>query len=441
MSATSTLTKPASSLQSPLRHGRSPASQNAPRPAAAVRHVQVPRYIQGICYLWTMVCTSSNIKVEFVPYIDWITCLALFVWLSRYAKADRLLPKFLLIGAVLFAGFTAERYLDAGVWAGKLAVIFLFLASFQQVPELARVAFRAFIAAIYVNVLLIALSMIGVPGVSEVVGAYGRRATILNYPGSLWHTSLGATFYFSYLLSCAATFSVRTCLGLIACLTVMWCDGSRTGFLLLLCIPAMLTLVLFIESRISAVWPAVFGLFVLTMFLLSLFNADDQSAIGRFLPMLKGGADTTGMLTTIDSTRFDMLQYALDLISAHPIAGNGIGAASIETNVPGMERMVVHNGYLQAWADLGLVGLLAYIAVVGAWIPSTGLYLSIIQRRSDPFERAFYYNALFMLFCFNVCLLFHPLSYEWSEWIQFVIPFAALTSMVARSPARRPAHA
>jgi len=405
------------------------APRPAPKQAPGAVHERAPQHVRVFIYVWAFICMSTNIKVAYVPYIDWIVSGLLLLTLLRYLRPGVVGFQALLLGMIVYSGLAIDATTTALVWAGKLLIIFSFMAALRSIPELSRVAFKACICAVICNLLLIVLAKLGLPGLSEIVGARGRHATLLNYPGSLWHTGLACLFYFSYLVTAPKGLTFTNLMGLGACLAVMCFDGSRTGFLLLFALPVVLVLVLTIEGRMSAVWLLFLGIAVGGGAIISLCDFDEETTIARLLPILQSRGDTSGMLASIDHTRYDMIRHALELIAEHPIVGNGLRAATLATTIDAAELMAVHNAYLQCWADLGAIGLIGLIGVLTPWWRHVPYLLRAIRTSSSPRQRAYFYNAIFLLFAFNFCLLFHPLSVEWSEWILFVVPLTALEEL------------
>ncbi|GEM84439.1 hypothetical protein MHY01S_26050 [Meiothermus hypogaeus NBRC 106114] len=134
-----------------------------------------------------------------------------------------------------------------------------------------------------------------------------------------------------------------------------------------------------------------------------------------------------------DHTRYEMLQAAQAQIRQNPLWGIGIGNTRVDTN-EGL--MVVHNAYLQVWADLGIMGLIAYVGLVLGWLIWLPSFFRCVHWRVDPIERGLYYNAVFMLFFYAFSGLFHPISTEWSEWISFILPYALFAQVFSKDEVR-----
>jgi len=91
------------------------------------------------------------------------------------------------------------------------------------------------------------------------------------------------------------------------------------------------------------------------------------------------------------------------------------------------------------WADLGLLGLVAYVWLVWGWLWWAPRVLERIRCSADPEWRAIHYNALFLLLFYALAAFFHPLSTEWSEWVIFIIPYALVWNLAR--PDRIPSSA
>jgi O-antigen ligase len=111
----------------------------------------------------------------------------------------------------------------------------------------------------------------------------------------------------------------------------------------------------------------------------------------------------------------------------------GTGFLSTRTETPA-GPMVVHNTYLQVWADLGLLGVVSYVWLVFGWMAWLPKALRRIRALSDDQQRAIYYNAIFLLFVFDLTGFLHPLSTEWAQWIPFLVPYSLLWHLVGREP-------
>ena len=123
----------------------------------------------------------------------------------------------------------------------------------------------------------------------------------------------------------------------------------------------------------------------------------------RALYLLGGGAVTLGLLgwmwwspaNTLRALGFGRLtawSIAIEAIREHPISGVGLGAfrglaPALQVNVPEpiLPLPHAHNVFLQAALDVGLPGLAAYLALLGA---ATYMTWQVLRHDEDREERA-----------------------------------------------------
>jgi O-antigen ligase len=132
------------------------------------------------------------------------------------------------------------------------------------------------------------------------------------------------------------------------------------------------------------------------------------------------------------------LLEALDAIAEHPLVGGGLGSTvSIDIG----KASVVHNAYLQSWADLGPLAAVSFLALSLGWMRSLPRALRRLRALRSPHERALYYGAVCGLFLFCGLSFFHPLSVQISVWAFFVIPAALYAQLLGPRAALRPGDA
>jgi hypothetical protein len=396
-----------------------------------------PTFVKAIIFAWVLVVGSENIKVEFLPYADWLATIPALVCLLRYGRPKVTLPQVVFLTTIAIGGFIGGDIAHALVWCVKLAVIFLCTSCLVTAPGLPDVAFRALIALLACNFLMLVLGLLGVSALSEMMGAQERYGTVLSHPGALWHVGIFPLAYFTCLALRGGKWFLWALPGVVACLTLIWLDGSRTAWILVAGFCAVP-----LVSFLKRVPYLVCGLIILALSLLPVLRAlevSQESSLYRMVQLFQDTSSWTESLETWDSSRYEMTRRSLDLIGAAPLLGNGFHAATIRVD-EGVEidqdTMVVHNAYLQLWADFGLAGFLSFFGVIWGWAPAAkNAYRDSAVRGIE--DRAKQVNALFMLVAFGVALLFHPVSTAWSDWILFAVPLA----MVARSPGREPCPA
>jgi O-antigen ligase len=263
-----------------------------------------------------------------------------------------------------------------------------------------------------------------------------RWGTLLNYPGSLWRVAITVWVFAAYLLVRRRSLAS---VGLLAASSVLvYADGARTGILILLAGAVYLVFVIAAEAdrlrRALIVCGAGIALLALAVTFSGIVSAEPDSkpeGVLERVAQLSGSVEEGRYegLETADVIRYQMLQDVVAAIRNHPLLGTGIETTMTETFVG---PMPVHMMYLQVWADLGIVGLVAYVWLLWGWIASMPAAMRAIRLLSDPSERAVYYNALFLLLMYGLIGFFHPLSTEWSEWIVFVVPYALVCELMHR---------
>jgi O-antigen ligase len=117
-------------------------------------------------------------------------------------------------------------------------------------------------------------------------------------------------------------------------------------------------------------------------------------SVGGWFAVSPGSWDRVSSFSDGGSGRTDIWTVALHMAEDHPIVGVGLGqfpvvspdylalrGAFARGDLLISQRIVVHNLYLQSWAETGLVGLLLYLTVAAA-------SLLAAYRAARNFERA-----------------------------------------------------
>jgi len=120
-------------------------------------------------------------------------------------------------------------------------------------------------------------------------------------------------------------------------------------------------------------------------------------------------------LTSGDSTRMGMLAHGIrSAISNFPLGG-GLGSTTADDHGT---QVHIHMTYLQLLSDLGLIGILAYLAI---------FLLSVLWFfRIEKETRASVLPALAIVFVYLAQGCFAPLSNEITEWFPVVLAFSVL---------------
>jgi O-antigen ligase len=172
----------------------------------------------------------------------------------------------------------------------------------------------------------------------------------------------------------ALTGSRRVRLLYAACALILFCGVmvtfSRAGFITLAAVSGVM-LWKFGRGRRSSLSLATLVAFVL---LFSVFSGAYRS---RLMTIFDPNSDASGSA----QQRADLLERGLDLSLRHPIVGLGMGNFHIYS----IREKVAHNGYVETAAELGMIGLLAYLIIILA--PLRGL-AKIERERVKPGARA-----------------------------------------------------
>lgn len=401
------------------------------------------KWVACVVVAWTAVVLGADLKVSVASYFHWIVSAAALLLvapcllpLGTTRPFPARLPAALFVGAICLPALYGANLGYSMAEAGKLFVILLCaMPLFVTRTQLALSAFLGFMVAVCLNALLLLGGLAGF-GSAEIM-ALDRWGTILNYPGSLWRVAITAWLFAAYLVIVRRSLPG---LALLAASTLgVFMDGARTALFLLALGVLFLIFVLSAEAG-RAKRSLILGVSGLCCVVVALAVADLWSGQAGLQP--EGAAERMGQvansyheagfdgLEVADAIRFQMLADVSDAIRSHPLLGSGILTTTSETIVG---PMVIHMTYLQVWADLGLLGLIAYGWLVWGWILWLPATFARITRMADPMERAIYYNAIFLLIVYGLTGFFHPLSTEWSEWIVFVVPYALFWKIARRS--------
>jgi hypothetical protein len=399
---------------------------------------------------WVVLVTSADLK-QIVPYVHWYGTIAL-VLLTGTALSRALwsgmrfcfVTGSLLVLAIGAAGLGSADPVYELLEAGKLGVILLVVLPLltSGLPATAA-AFRGVRIAVYVNVVLAFAGALGYGALGGLM-APGRFGTILNTPGSLWRVGVlalaGSVLRFS-----SGRAKPRDLPLLLGSLVLLLLDGSRTAFVILTCGGAALVIALVRRSvsragrgRPLAIMAAVACLAPMLLVLSAgsgmFFESGEVGLVRRGLTVVQaivtGNSDD---IDRVDSARSQMNRDVIAAIADHPVLGNGMGTTrSAATAGP----VVIHNAYLQMWADVGLLGFLSFSALTLGSIP---VLCARYRRRAgaDPERRVLFYNGMFLLACWGVAALLHPVSTELSEWIMFILGYSSVV-VAGTAPALRP---
>jgi O-antigen ligase len=200
----------------------------------------------------------------------------------------------------------------------------------------------------------------------------------------------------------------------LACATVLAMavvlTFSRGGFLGLIAMVVVLLWKLLRRNGAATILAAALmgGVFLVAM---------PSGYSSRLTSIFDSESDPTGSV----QARRDLLQRAASVAASHPIVGVGMGNFHIYS----IREQKAHNSYLEIAAELGLIGLIAYLAMLFAPLRS----LRRIERDSihnasgqsinghdgDTRRETYYLGAAFQasLIAYMVCSFFGSIQYLW----------------------------
>jgi O-antigen ligase len=384
-----------------------------------------------VAMIWSMVMLATDLR-SLIPYVQWAFTAAVAAiavpYLIRHWRRVTFpgrVPAWLFVVAICIPVAYGAKVIYSFAEAVKLMVILIVaLPLFLAHTNLALWAFRGFIANVWVNLALLAGGLLGMRSGGEML--MGRWGTMLSWPGGLWRVSITVWVFAAYLFVVKRS-KLHLCLWL-ASTCLVYVDGTRTGILLLVAGVLYLIIILMLEprriKRSVAVTAAAAALLLAAAGYMVAANSTDQGGLGRVSDLSSAlQAGGLGGLQAADVVRYQMLQDVVDAIQEHPVFGTGIQTTVSETIIG---PMPIHMTYLQVWADMGVLGLIAYMWLVWGWLVWTPRVIRRIRSTADPVQRAVYYNALFVLIVYGFTGFLHPLSTEFSEWIIFIVPYALL---------------
>lgn len=226
----------------------------------------------------------------------------------------------------------------------------------------------------------------------------GREGSHFAYPGVMWKTSV---FFAGFLLASICIAGRRknnvdvVLLFFAICLLLF--DSSRTGFIWFAVICSGVLIKAGIYRKPKLLFLAVSVTAVLSVLLIGVFKWADVALFDRLFVM--------------DNIRSKMLIDGVSNMGDCLPWGCGFGSS---VSMVMEQPIVVHNAYLAATADLGLLGLAGLLIIV-----ITPLYSYLLSRNNDSGcikTESFKFVAMLGTAGYGFLMLLHPLSSELSEW-------------------------
>src|SRR5262245_34918580 len=191
---------------------------------------------------------------------------------------------------------------------------------------------------------------------------------------------------------------------------------SRAGFITLAAVSGVMLWKFGRGSR-SSLALATLAAFVL---LFSVFSGAYRS---RLMTIFDPSSDSSGS----SQQRVDLLERGLGLSLRHPIIGLGMGNFHIYS----IHEKVAHNGYVETAAELGMIGLLAYLTIILA--PLRGLAKIEMGRirlgaRADLDAKYLSIGLKTALIAYIINSFFNSIQYLW--YLYYAAGFAVALRLI-----------
>ncbi len=387
----------------------------------SLRYVVTPL---GYWIAWGLWATAA--VVELRPVRAWVGWKAAGLWMT---SAFGLLLLGMAVSAIVnHDGVTLYQSVKVLV-IGILCWIMWWLAS--------RVEAESLVQALYGVLVLVTLVFFLTKAFSSVSYGLGgsREGDAFARAGVLWKAGLFflPLFITDWLCNFRRWIAAACAIG--ACLFLVSVDGSRTGLLLIVAIGLGFGIVLWWRGDWRAFrhrpWalPLAVGVLLILLLLNAGMNTWKQgsstglSSTGSSrVEALVGKALAPVMDNRLgegDAPRIRLLRNGLKKSRECFPLGCGFGSTAIDAGygIP----MNVHNAYLGALADFGLLGLLGMLGfVVASVLPMRVLW----DRSVDPGRVYFILAASGSALAYCVALNLHTFSTEMSEWGYLILMLA-----------------
>ena len=391
-------------------------------------HVKLSRAMPAIAYFGLgCLCFIDPITFKgldltwYWAMIVFVPCTALCKRLWERPSIVDWLSSLGLICALLLAGRTSGQITRSLTYSGKLLFIFLILwPLFKSSIGSVHWLLRGAAAVVLANFALIALHLGA--GLSTARLLAGRWGTLLSSPGIIGVSGV-AVFSYYVLESINVGLSVRATLLLTAGLCVSLASGSRGVVVLCMLTMGSVVLQVIFGRRRARFKRAAFLLVAFScLFVVLLIGADKNRGLAipsRVIRIFNSETLGGDYFSGQDQARYEMVGDATEAIRNHPITGVGLyvlGAAG-----EGGLFQTIHNRYLGAWAELGILGFVTITAISLVWIPDFCRAFKHMRGRTPAHLRLTYTWAALTLVQFIAFGLFFPIGVQISDWAFYLV--------------------
>ncbi len=251
----------------------------------------------------------------------------------------------------------------------------------------------------------------------------GRQGSQFAYPGVMWKTAS----FFSGIVLVKILYVPRKNLFDFAVLAMaaylLLVDASRTGLLLEALVYASL---LFSRFRLVALKALIIVMLVVAAcYVLLLVNDGISNGLNGKYPFV------LDRLLIVDKTRYRLLSAGLEHARECYLLGCGFGSAvAVKAGV----SLVVHNAYLSAIGELGVVGSVGFTLLM--LMPVIFLFGRLDARISDnALREGLGLAAAVGGLAYALSMMLHPMSSELSEWGIWIIMIAWQSAAYSSSDA------
>lgn len=329
---------------------------------------------------------------------------------------------FVLFGSGFFISATVNK--DGYTWyqAAKLFCIYMVYVSLWVCSRSisAQQFYRVSKIVVFAGAALFLCSKFLVPEYYVLLGD-GRQGSRLAYPGVLWKTSI---FFSIFVLEKMLneedkSFGDMACIALAVFLLIA--DSSRTGLMLGLLIYGCLISVRYKYKSLKVGFVLV--LIVVVLYLLTLNVSDPEAQFVDGYPVV------FDRLLQVDEVRFRLLSEGW--VQARQCFVTGCGFGATLSDVAG-EPVVVHNAYLAALSDLGIIGFAGFTLLM---LMPIIIYMVDKHRRYEAIDccgARTQVAAMLGGVGYGIVMMLHPMSSELSEWGIWIIMVSRQASWYSR---------
>ena len=363
------------------------------------RAPELSKGVRVALILWGLFTMSGDLKVRLNPHIHWFLLPLFLIWIAPelFRGGRNPIQKIALVIAGFFcltiipSGWSVDTLFYNFMEAGKIgAILFLGINLFLGERNAGEYFFKGVQICTLANALLLVAGLLGFRLVAKAGSEGVRWETFLALPGGLARLGILCLIYSSYLIAFRRRVLFAAIL-LASSLLVIILDSSRTALLVQMLAALLLTAVAAFDR---ANWKGFILPIVILLVcrsgnstFLKVFHLRERSAISA---MDDAGSEVLQnkfgkILSTLDNDRTKLMKAGVLAVKNHPLVGNGFGQTRV--SLSGTQNNV-HLSYLQAWADIGFFGFIAYGLLSFSWLFFPGTVAQVSETRAGRREES-----------------------------------------------------